>query len=123
MLEIVQARDYKKYYKLFEQLNISDEIVSVVEAMNNDEIIGFGIYHYNLDKLVVDYIESNSDLELFDGITRTILFLALNNNINSALFNMKDRTNLIKLRFISENENSIANIANFMDNCKNCKNY
>lgn len=123
MLEIVQARDYKKYYKLFEQLNIADEIVSVVEAMNNDEIIGFGIYHYNLDKLVVDYIESNSDLELFDGITRTILFLALNNNINSALFNMKDRTNLIKLRFISENENSIANIANFMDNCKNCKNY
>lgn len=123
MLEIVQARDYKKYYKLFEKLNIADEIVSVAEAMDNENVIGFGIYHYSNNSVVIDYIDSKSDLELYDGIARTILFLALNNNINSAVFNVDDKINLIKLRFISENENSIGNIANFMDTCKNCKNF
>lgn len=123
MLEIVQARDYKNYYKLFEELNISDEIVSVAEAMDNGNVIGFGIYHYNDNSVVINYIDSKSDLELYDGITRTILFLALNNNINSAVFNISDKINLIKLRFISENENTIENIANFMDICKNCKKF
>ncbi len=123
MLEIVQARDYKKYYKLFEELNISDEIVSVAEAMDNGNVIGFGIYHYSDSNVVIDYIDSKSDLELYDGIARTILFLALNNNINSAVFNINDKINIIKLRFISENENTIENIANFMDTCKNCKKF
>ncbi len=123
MLEIVQARDYKNYYKLFEELNISDEIVSVAEAMDNGNVIGFGIYHYSNSSIVIDYIDSKSDLELYDGIARTILFLALNNNINSAVFNIDDKINLIKLRFISENENTMRNIANFMDTCKKCKNF
>ena len=123
MLEIVQARDYKKYYKLFEELNIADEIVSVAEAMDNGNVIGFGIYHYINKSVVIDYIDSKSDLELCDGITRTILFLALNNNINSAIFKMDNKSDLIKLRFISENKNSIMDIANFMDTCKNCKNF
>ena len=123
MLEIVQARDYKKYYKLFEELNIADEIVSVAEAMDNGNVIGFGIYHYIDKSVVINYIDSKSDLELYDGIARTILFLALNNNINSAVFNISDKINLIKLRFISENENTIENIANFMDTCKNCKKF
>lgn len=123
MLEIVQARDYKKYYKLFEELNIENEIISVAEAMDNGKVIGFGIYHYSDGNVVIDYIDSKSDLELYDGIVRTILFLALNNNINSAVFNIDDKIKLIKLRFISKNENTIRDIANFMDNCKKCKKY
>ena len=41
MLEILQARSFKNYSSIFEELKISDEIVSVVEAVDRNEVIGF----------------------------------------------------------------------------------
>lgn len=121
MLEILQAKDYKNYYGLFDKLGISDEIVSVVEAMDKDNVIGFGIYHFAEKSVAIDYVESNGDLYLYDGIVRSILFLALTNNIDSAVFNMQDKTEAIRLGLIAENDNTLTSIDYFMNNCKNCK--
>jgi len=123
MLEIVQAKDYKNYYNLFEKLKIADEIVSVVEALDKNQVIGYGIYHYNDKEVILDYVDSNNDNYLYDGIVRSILYLAMTNNINRALFNILDTETIKKLGFINENNNCIENITEFMDKCKNCKNH
>lgn len=120
MLEIVQAKDYKKYSELFEKLKIEDEIISVVEAMDNKNVIGCGIYHFDDKSVIIDYIDSGDDLQLYDGIVRSILFLAMNNGINSAVFNIDDYSSLIKLKFINGKDKFINNINNFMNNCKKC---
>lgn len=121
MLEIVQAKDFKNYYKKFEELNISDEIVSVVEALNNSDIIGYGIYHYNDEKVIIDYVDGNNDRNLYDGIVRAILYLAMMNNIDNAMFNFDDREMLKKLGFVNDNNNHLESITKFMDKCKNCR--
>lgn len=121
MLEIIQAKDYKPYFKLFDELNISDEIVSVVEAMDNNIVTGFGIYHFTDKEVVLDYIKSDNDLNLYDGIVRSILYLAMINKINSAKFNFQDKANLVKLGFVEENVNILTSIECFMNNCKSCK--
>ena len=78
MLEIVQAKDYKKYGELFEKLKIEDEIISVVEAMDNKKVIGCGIYHFDEKSVIVDYIDSGDDLQLYDACAVDIIF-AMNN--------------------------------------------
>lgn len=123
MLEIVQAKDYKNYSNLFEKLKIADEIVSVVEALDKNQVIGYGIYHFNDKEVILDYVDSNNDNYLYDGIVRSILYLAMTNNINRALFNILDTETIKKLGFINENNNCIENITEFMDKCKNCKNH
>ena len=76
MLEILQARDYKKYSSIFDEIGFEDEIISVAEAVDNGNIIGFGIYHFDDEYVIVDYVDSNDDTDIFDGIVRSILFLA-----------------------------------------------
>ncbi len=120
MLEILQAKDYKPYYPLFEKLNIKDEIISVAEAVDNDKIIGFGIYHYSEGNVIINYVESYGDLYLYDGIVRSILFLAENNGINQAIFTLDDTSIIEKLRFVNENQKCIKNIDNILSNCKSC---
>ena len=121
MLEIVQAHDFKKYQEIIKTLDIADEIISIVEALDKNEVIGFGIYHYNSDKVIIDFVESYEDKYLYDGIVRSILFLAITNNINCAEFKVVKNQVLIELGFVNENDNYIQNISDFMDKCKNCK--
>jgi hypothetical protein len=120
MLEIVQAKDYKKYGELFEKLKIEDEIISVVEAMDNKKVIGCGIYHFDEKSVIVDYIDSGDDLQLYDGIVRSILFLAMNNGINRAVFNFDDYSDLVKLKFTNGKDNFINDISEILVSCKKC---
>jgi hypothetical protein len=120
MLEIVQAKDYKKYGELFEKLKIEDEIISVVEAMDNKNVIGCGIYHFDEKSVIVDYIDSGDDLQLYDGIVRSILFLAMNNGINRAVFNFDDYSDLVKLKFTNGKDNFINDISEILVSCKKC---
>lgn len=121
MLEIIQARDFKKYSSLIEGLKLSDEIISIVEAIDKGQAIGCGIYHYGEKMVIIDYIDSHDDKYLYDGIIRTILFLAMSNGINSAEFNIAEKTILKDLKFVNNNDYYIQSIAEFMNNCKNCK--
>lgn len=121
MLEILQAKDFTPYYPLIEKLNIDDDIISVVEAMDNGKIIGYGIYHYNNDFVEINYIESNNDLYLYDGIVRSILFIAYNNGVDKAVFQLDDTSVIEKLKFVDTGEKCINNIDNILSNCKSCK--
>ncbi len=122
MLEIVQAKDFKKYSNLIGELGIGDELISIAEALDKNEVIGFGIYHYGDGKVIIDYVDSKGDLYLYDGIVRSILFLAMTNKVNIAFFNISDTKMLMDLSFVKGDNKYLENITEFMDKCKNCRN-
>ncbi len=121
MFEIIQAKDYSKYFEMFDELELGDEIVSVSEFIEFGKIAGFGIYHFNKDTVFVDYIECYDDEKKLDGIARSILFIAFNKGINKAVFNIKRNLILNKLNYV-DNYGKIDNIINVLDTCKSCKN-
>ena len=120
MLEIVQAKDFTPYYPLLKKLNIDDDIISIAEALDKGKVIGYGIYHYDKDCVLINYIESNDDLYLYDGIVRSILFLAQNNGINKAIFKLEDTSVVERLKFVDSGDKCINNIDKILSNCKNC---
>jgi len=121
LLEIVQAKDFGEYQNLFEELKIADKIVSVVEALDKNAVIGFGIYYFKAEEVIICHIDSRNDKFLYDGIVRSILYLAQMNKINKAEFKIKDNEILAELGFVNNDKNCLENIEDFMDKCKNCK--
>lgn len=125
MLRILQTRNIEKYDDIIEKLGISDEIVSVAEATEEDKVTGFGVYYFDADKkeVVIRYAQY-TDLMLADGIYRSILFLAMMRGIDKAQFVLNDEKlicDVKKLRLADEN--GIAqSISELLDGCKNCKN-
>lgn len=126
MLQILQTRHLENYTTLIDELGLSDEAVSVVEATEGDEVIGIGVYHIDFmtSQVVIDHAQYG-DILLGDGIYRSILFLAVMKGIESARFELRDKMladDCIKLGFISESSNALENISDILDGCKDCQN-
>ncbi len=120
MLTILQAKNFNPYFLTFDELGIQDEIVNVLEAVNGEEILGYIVFYYENEFLVVRKVECQNDQSLYDGLVRSVLFSAFNNNINKAKFFVDNYDCLIKLRFLPQNENIIHDIDKILSNCS-CK--
>lgn len=120
MLEILQTKNFENYIPRLEKMGIMDSFPNVVEATDKDKVIGLGIYHFENDSVIIDEIEANDDLYLYDGIVRAVLFLAMMKGIDIAKFNLSDMTNAVKLGFVNNAENVLNPITAFMSKCKSC---
>ena len=121
MLTIIQARDFKPYSELVDKLFNGQELPCIAEAIDNEKVLGFIIYHFEDEKVIIDYVDADKDLYLYDGLVRSVLFLAMNNEIEVAEFRVEDKTDLKKLGFVKDSDNLLTSIDSFMSNCKNCK--
>lgn len=121
MLTIIQARDFKPYSELVDKLFNEQELPCIAEAIDNEKVLGFIIYHFEDEKVIIDYVDADKDLYLYDGLVRSVLFLAMNNEIEVAEFRVEDKTDLKKLGFVKDSDNLLTSIDSFMSNCKNCK--
>ena len=111
MLEIHEKKNTDGYENIIQ--NIDCQYLHIVESINGDSVNGYGIYSVD-----------SSDMNVTDGIIRTILFKAMLSGINECIFEIKDENkihNLTKLGFVMEHEQCINDISNFMINCKKCK--
>lgn len=123
MLEIHERHDTLGYENVIN--TILSENVKIVESKNGNETNGYGIYSIGENGIAIhDY--SSPELEIVDGIIRTILFKGMLGGINRCDFQVRDvdkQEKLIKLGFISENLKSIENINEFMSTCKHCNGF
>ncbi len=120
MLEIHERTDTNGYEKAI--ATIQNENIHIVESMNGSEVNGYGIYSFDENGLRI-YDFSSSELEITDGIIRTILFKGMLGGLNRCDFSVRDsekNAKLIKLGFIEKNDGSIEDIGVFMSQCKNC---
>ena len=127
MLEILQTKNKENYKDKITELGLDFDTAFVVDATDEGSSIGYGIYHFGIDDeynplVEVDLVQDNSDILLFDGIIRSILFLAMMKGIAKARFNLTQTDKLIKLGFVQNNYNCLDSIEEFMSKCKSCKN-
>ena len=120
MLQILQTKNFERYTDEIKSRGILDKFPNVVEAVDGEKILGTGMYHFENNELVLDKIEAEDDLYLYDGIVRAILFLAMMKGIDTARFELQNLEFAKKLGFV-KNDNTLEPISEFMSACKNCK--
>lgn len=127
MLEILQTKNKENYRNKIAELRLDFDTSYVVDATDEGDSLGYGIYHFGIDDeynpiVEIDYVFDNSDILLFDGIIRSILFLSMMKGIDKAKFNLSDIDKLLKLGFVQNNYNCLDSITKFLSKCKSCKN-
>lgn len=121
MLEIHEKKSFEGYENIVSQINA--EKIKVIESFSSDVVDGYGVYSVSGDKITV-YDYDGSDLNIIDGIIRTILFKGQFKGINVCEFALLDESKYDKLKalkFINDSDKIIHDIADFMNNCKKCK--
>lgn len=121
MLEILQTKNINNYKNIIDELNLDINLVHVVEATDKDIVNGIGIYHFYENQVVIDFIDAESDLYLYDGMVRAILFLAMLKGIDSSIFQEDCIDTCIKLGFIKSGQNELKSISKFLHKCKSCE--
>lgn len=124
MLQILQTRNIELYSGKIADLGLQDCFPSVVEATDNDAVIGIGIYHMDFEnaRVVIDYCEWGDDILLLDGIIRSILFLVYMRGIEKAMFSDSIADECKKLGFVKNDSLILDDISDVLDGCKHCKN-
>lgn len=121
MLEIHEKKSFDGYEKQIAMIDA--ENLKIVESYSSGIIDGYGIYSNSKDKITVfDY--DGSDINIIDGIIRTILFKGQFKGINVCEFALIDNQKYEKLsvlNFIKDSNKIIQDIESFMGNCKKCK--
>lgn len=120
MLEIKNAIEVNKYRDEIERLKLDPDFTMVVESFDKENVNGYGFYHLENDKVIIDYINDGDDILLFDGIVRSILFKALLSGINKAGFSDIQIDKFLRLGFVQNNYKSIDTIEDFLSKCKSC---
>lgn len=120
MLEIKNVLDANKYQDEIARLKLDADFTLVVESFDKGEVNGYGFYHLENNKVIIDYINDGEDILLFDGIARSILFKALLSGINKAGFSDIQTDKFLRLGFVQNNYKSIDSIEDFLSKCKSC---
>ena len=123
MLEIQEKFDISGYGEIKDRAGIKN--LHVTEALNGEEITGFIAYAYDSDRTFVYDYDDGGDIMLCDGLVRSVMFKSVLKGIETLEFALDDSEkykNLIKLKFLAENENICGNLNSFMNGCENCKN-
>lgn len=122
MLEILECKDTEGYSYILDTIETSGK-THVVEAFDSGKVIGHGIYAYNPDFVEIFDFSDGGDLDVCDGIIRSVLFKACLKGIDNAVFKIDDINKINKLKKLNfvKNDNKILNyLSNFMNSCKNC---
>lgn len=91
-------------------------------ALDGEKLIGFGRWKMTLDGIRVEEIEDGGDPEVFDGLLRGILNLAMEQGIDRAAFSDKIRPDRLATSLVPvDRGNGLKSISYFLENYKKCK--
>lgn len=105
----------------FAALDIEPEKACVSESRDSGRINGFGIYEMTADSVILHKISPENDLVLFDGIARSIMFLAVLKGIEKAVFKASTMDNAGKLRFVKDESGVLEPISEIFNGCDDCR--
>lgn len=91
-------------------------------AKDKGDVLGYSLYYLERDKMTVIKIEPKEDIMLFDGILRSTLHIAAQNNILSAFYpeHFESEGILEKLQFIKDKQERRLNIDLLFGGCNCC---
>ncbi len=123
MLEIQEKFDVSGYENLVARAGIKN--LHITEALDRGNVSGFIAYAYDAEKTIVYDYSDSGDIMLCDGLVRSVMFKSVLKGIETMEFMLDDEKkyeNLIKLKFLSPQENICENLSSFMNSCESCKN-
>lgn len=120
MLQILKKDGNDGYEQLLNELGLTgNQNVRISEAVNGDEVNGFGIYELNPDAMIIYKISDSGDLMLADGVLRSILFLAALKGVEKAVFENGSDGLARRLGMIKEG-NVLEPISDIFGGCEGC---
>ena len=117
MLQILQTENISRYS---EYCGEQSGDIHAVEAVDKDEILGFCVYHFDEDSVYIDFIDCN-EAELFDGLIRSVLYIANGKNYKNAVFNIDDEKSINMMKQLNYPQNKIFLIEQWFLMLKKCK--
>ena len=91
-------------------------------ALDGEKLIGFGRWKMTLDGIRIEEIEDGGDPEVFDGLLRGILNMAMEQGIDRVAFSGKIRPDRLATSMVPvDKENGLKSISYFLGNYKKCK--
>lgn len=126
MLRILEQKNLEAYQDKIKQLAVPADIpLHLTEALDDHhEIQGYILYAYQPEAVSIYALDDHQDWNYCDGLVRSVLFKAQLKGIQKAVFMIQDTKmieRLVKLGFIKNNQNTLENIMEVMENCKKCK--
>ena len=121
MLQILKQENKQGYSQKLSELGLDPEKISISEATEGDKVTGFGIYEVSDDSIVIHCIEPQDNLVLFDGIARSVMFLAVLKGIEKAEYRGDTRKNAVLLRFITDEKPYLEPISSVFNGCEGCR--
>lgn len=125
MLQIVkQENKSPKYIEKIKSLGMEPNDVSVSESIDSGVVTGYALYSILGDCVKIYYIEAKSktgenDLLLFDGIARSVLFLAVLKGVEKAEFSSCIAADA-KMLGLSDENGTLKPISAVFNKCKGC---
>ena len=120
MLQIIKKDGVDGYESIIRDLGADPDNVSVSEAVDGENVNGYGIYNIAPDAMTVYKISYGDDLMLADGILRSVLFLAALKGVEKALLLNGSEALAKKLGMIKEG-NILEPISDIFGGCESCK--
>lgn len=121
MLQILKQERKKAYEDQINELGIDISQAHISEAVDGAKVIGWAIYTITDDQITIYRIYPENDLLLFDGIIRSVLFLAEQKGIQKALVIGNVVSPAQKLSLLGDSEDLIYPISAVFNGCKHCK--
>lgn len=121
MLQILKQENKHSYLKKLHELGLDPEKICISEAIDGNMVTGFGIYELAADRIIIHSIEPLADLLLFDGIARSVMFLAVLKGIEKAEYRGDTVKNAKLCGFISDEKPYLKPISSVFNGCKECR--
>lgn len=121
MLQILKQENKQGYSDKLAELGLDLEKICISESIDGENVTGFGIYEFSDDSIVIHHIEPLDDLVLFDGIARSVMFLAVLKGIEKAEYRGNTLKNAEMCRFITAENNCLEPISSIFNGCEGCR--
>ena len=123
MITLAPLKEKAEIEKYFKSKGIlTDENSGCLIAQSGGEILGFSLYSLTKDKMTVHYIEPINDIALADGILRSTIHIACENNVYDTFYSESlDEDFLKKIGFIKNSDEKSLDTEKLFKSCRGCK--
>lgn len=122
MIEVNILKDFYETKKIFEDNSIKFENnCFCMAAKDGEQILGFCLFKYENDFVLIKELHPRNDLMMADGVLRSTFFVASNRGIEKAFYDNRDIEPMLKkLDFVDNTQYKSLKIKKIFDSCGCC---
>ena len=122
MIKLGPVANREEAKKIFCKFNLTlNDDSGCVTALDGEEILGYCLYDFNRERMIIRKIFPTDDLALADGILRSTLHIAAERSVMNAYYEDDETMALCdRLSFIKDRQKNLINIEKLFVSCGSC---